>query len=270
MKTLLARACRLGACLLAGFSLPALAELPSLSHQVAGGDRDYIVQPGDFLIAIGARFGLAADPAGAGQRRSLRSADPPRPALPHPQPPHRAGRCSTTASSSTSRSACCSTSAGARCWPPIPSASASPPGPRRKANSGSSRGKRTRPGKCPCPSRRKCAARTRSCWRKCRPAPTIRSAPTGSDWSLWGYGIHGTIAPSSVYHFRSHGCIRLHPDDIAELFDRVSVGTPGRLIYQPVLLAVVDDGRILLEVHRDIYELGHRPGADRSRHGRGP
>jgi len=83
--------------------------------------------------------------------------------------------------------------------------------------------------------------------------------PLGAHWlglSLWGYGIHGTIAPSSVYRFRSHGCIRLHPDDIAELFERTRVGTPGRLIYQPVLLAVADDGRILLEVHRDIYELG--------------
>jgi L,D-transpeptidase ErfK/SrfK len=62
-----------------------------------------------------------------------------------------------------------------------------------------------------------------------------------------------------VYHFQSHGCIRLHPADIAELFDQVKVGTPGRLIYQPTLLAVVDDGRILLEVHRDIYKKGIDP-----------
>ena len=77
--------------------------------------------------------------------------------------------------------------------------------------------------------------------------------------NLWGYGIHGTIAPASVYHFQSHGCIRLHPDDIAELFDQVRIGTPGRLIYQPVLLAVIEDGRILLEVHRDIYKKGIDP-----------
>jgi L,D-transpeptidase ErfK/SrfK len=76
---------------------------------------------------------------------------------------------------------------------------------------------------------------------------------------MWGYGIHGTIAPSSVYHFRSHGCIRLHPDDIAELFERTEVGTSGQLVYQPVLLAVVEDGRILLEVHQDIYNKGIDP-----------
>jgi L,D-transpeptidase ErfK/SrfK len=86
--------------------------------------------------------------------------------------------------------------------------------------------------------------------------------PLGQYWlglSIGGYGIHGTIAPASIYHFQTHGCIRLHPDDIAELFDRVKVGTPGRLIYQPVLLAVLDDGRILLEVHRDIYNKGIDP-----------
>ncbi|PKO73128.1 MAG: hypothetical protein CVU23_04360, partial [Betaproteobacteria bacterium HGW-Betaproteobacteria-17] len=86
--------------------------------------------------------------------------------------------------------------------------------------------------------------------------------PLGEHWlglSLWGYGIHGTIAPASIYQFRSHGCIRLHPDDIAELFDQVKVGTAGRLIYQPVLLAVVEGGRILLEVHRDIYNQGIDP-----------
>ena len=45
--------------------------------------------------------------------------------------------------------------------------------------------------------------------------------PLGKHWlglSIHGYGIHGTIAPSSIYQFRTHGCIRLHPDDIAELF----------------------------------------------------
>lgn len=86
--------------------------------------------------------------------------------------------------------------------------------------------------------------------------------PLGAYWlglSLPGYGIHGTIAPSSVYRFRSHGCIRLHPDDVAALFDRVKVGTSGRIVYQPVLLAVTEDGRILLEVHRDIYDKGIDP-----------
>jgi lipoprotein-anchoring transpeptidase ErfK/SrfK len=40
------------------------------------------------------------------------------------------------------------------------------------------------------------------------------------------YAIHGTNKPSSVGTFASYGCIRMHNEDIADLFDRVSVGTP--------------------------------------------
>lgn len=81
--------------------------------------------------------------------------------------------------------------------------------------------------------------------------------PLGAYWiglSLSGIGIHGTNAPSSIYGAVSHGCMRLHPDDIAALFERVAVGIPGMTIYEPVLLADVG-GRIYLEVHRDIYRL---------------
>jgi L,D-transpeptidase ErfK/SrfK len=86
--------------------------------------------------------------------------------------------------------------------------------------------------------------------------------PLGQYWlglSLAGYGIHGTIAPASIYQFRSHGCIRLHPDDIADLFARVSIGTPGTIIYAPVLLAQVTGDQIYLEVHRDVYKRRGEP-----------
>jgi L,D-transpeptidase ErfK/SrfK len=86
--------------------------------------------------------------------------------------------------------------------------------------------------------------------------------PLGRHWiglSIPGIGIHSTIAPASVYHFQSHGCIRMHADDMAGLFQRVSTGTPGWIVYQPVLLTVLDDGRIFLEVHRDIYEQSPDP-----------
>ncbi len=82
--------------------------------------------------------------------------------------------------------------------------------------------------------------------------------PLGHHWlglSLPSIGIHGTIAPASIYDFRSHGCIRLHPDDIAALFPRVERGTPGEIIYVPLLLAE-HEGRIFLEVHPDTYKKG--------------
>jgi len=79
--------------------------------------------------------------------------------------------------------------------------------------------------------------------------------PLGKYWiglSLPGLGIHGTNAPSSIYAFASHGCIRMHPDDVAELFPRVEVGTTGVLIYQPIVVAIID-GRVWIEAHPDEY-----------------
>jgi lipoprotein-anchoring transpeptidase ErfK/SrfK len=40
------------------------------------------------------------------------------------------------------------------------------------------------------------------------------------------YAIHGTNAPHSIGGFVSHGCIRMYNHDIADLFQRVQVGTP--------------------------------------------
>jgi L,D-transpeptidase ErfK/SrfK len=65
--------------------------------------------------------------------------------------------------------------------------------------------------------------------------------------------IHETIAPTSVYTFRSHGCIRVMPEHIERFFEKVEINTPGELIYKPVKAAVSDQGRIFLEVHKDIY-----------------
>ena len=82
--------------------------------------------------------------------------------------------------------------------------------------------------------------------------------PLGRHWlrlSIGGVGVHGTNAPSSIYQAVTHGCIRSHPDDIARLFSLVEVGTPGYLVYEPVLFAV-EEGEVFLEVHRDIYRLG--------------
>jgi L,D-transpeptidase ErfK/SrfK len=73
--------------------------------------------------------------------------------------------------------------------------------------------------------------------------------------SLGNLGVHATNAPLTIYGFRTHGCIRLHPDDARELFDQVEAGEAGEVIYEPVLLARLDDGRIFLEVHPDIYGL---------------
>ncbi|MCJ2108438.1 L,D-transpeptidase [Methylobacterium sp. E-041] len=40
------------------------------------------------------------------------------------------------------------------------------------------------------------------------------------------YAIHGTNRPSSVGTWASYGCIRMYNQDVVDLYDRVSVGTP--------------------------------------------
>jgi L,D-transpeptidase ErfK/SrfK len=79
--------------------------------------------------------------------------------------------------------------------------------------------------------------------------------PLGKYWlglSEPNFGIHGTIAPQSIFRFETHGCIRLHPDDIADLWPHAVVGTLGEVIYEPVLVRLVD-GHVLLEAHADVY-----------------
>jgi L,D-transpeptidase ErfK/SrfK len=83
--------------------------------------------------------------------------------------------------------------------------------------------------------------------------------PLGRHWlglSDSSCGIHGTNAPTSIFSLRTHGCIRLHPDDIAVVFERVAVGDRVRIVYEPVLLAALSDGRVCLEAHRNAYALG--------------
>ncbi len=254
------------ACLLAGASLASLADdlsslaedLPPLSRQVAGGPFEYTIRPGDFLIAIGARFGVPPEllakqnaiPWEAtiypGQRLRIDN--------PHIAPvalddgivinvPQRmlfefdAGKLV----------AAYPVGLGKPSWP-------TPKGEFQVVSR-----VKNKPWLVPKSIQEEMRLEGKVVLTEVPPGP---DNPLGAHWlglSMWGYGIHGTIAPSSVYHFRSHGCIRLHPDDIAELFERVRVGTTGALVYQPVLMAVTGDGRILLEVHQDIYEKGIDP-----------
>jgi L,D-transpeptidase ErfK/SrfK len=95
--------------------------------------------------------------------------------------------------------------------------------------------------------------------------PVLESVPPGPDnplgdyWiglSLAGYGIHATNAPASIYRFRTHGCIRLHPDDAAQLFALVRRGLAVRIIYRRVLMTDAGAEGLFLEVHRDIYRKG--------------
>jgi lipoprotein-anchoring transpeptidase ErfK/SrfK len=78
--------------------------------------------------------------------------------------------------------------------------------------------------------------------------------PLGKFAMRLGYGkrdylIHGTNKEFGVGLRVSAGCIRLRPDDIEALFKMVPIGTPVRVINQPVKVAIEPDGRRWLEVH---------------------
>jgi L,D-transpeptidase ErfK/SrfK len=62
------------------------------------------------------------------------------------------------------------------------------------------------------------------------------------------YLIHGTNNPLAVGMAVTHGCMRMYPEDIEALFPMVPVGTPVRLINEPVKTAFVN-GELLVEAH---------------------
>lgn len=71
--------------------------------------------------------------------------------------------------------------------------------------------------------------------------------------ALPGYLIHGTNKPYGVGMRVTHGCVRLLPEDIVELFDRVAVGTPVQILNQPIKTGW-HDGLLYIEVHPPLEE----------------
>lgn len=92
--------------------------------------------------------------------------------------------------------------------------------------------------------------------------PLPRIVPPGPDNPLGrhalrlgipGYLIHGTNKVFGVGMRVSHGCIRMLPEDIEELYAAVPVGTQVRIINQPVKLGW-HGGDLYLEVHPPLEE----------------
>jgi len=69
----------------------------------------------------------------------------------------------------------------------------------------------------------------------------------------WGdYGIHGTHMPLGVGRLVSHGCTRMYPEHVKQLFPMVNVGASVEYIYEPAKIGF-QNGRIFLSVHEDVY-----------------
>ncbi|MET0657340.1 MAG: L,D-transpeptidase family protein, partial [Steroidobacteraceae bacterium] len=74
--------------------------------------------------------------------------------------------------------------------------------------------------------------------------PLPRKVPPGPDNPLgthmmtlgWpSYLVHGTNKPYGVGMRSSHGCMRFYPEDIAQLYDQIAVGTPVHVVNQPLV-----------------------------------
>ncbi|MEM8500138.1 MAG: L,D-transpeptidase family protein [Pseudomonadota bacterium] len=79
--------------------------------------------------------------------------------------------------------------------------------------------------------------------------------------SLPGYLLHGTNKPLGVGMRVSHGCIRLYPDDIEELYKMDPVGIKVKIIKLPYK-AGWSGGRLFLEAHKPLSEEFNETGLD--------
>ena len=68
-----------------------------------------------------------------------------------------------------------------------------------------------------------------------------------------GYFIHGTNKPFSIGRRVSHGCLRLYPEDIDQLFKKIPRDTAVRIVNQPYK-AGLENGILFLEAHEPIND----------------
>jgi L,D-transpeptidase ErfK/SrfK len=98
------------------------------------------------------------------------------------------------------------------------------------------------------------------------PLPDV--VPPGADNPLGEYAlqlalpdylIHGSNKKYGVGMRVSHGCVRLYPDDIRQLFQRVPEATPVRIVNQPYKVGW-QAGVLYLEAHPPLVELAQEAG----------
>lgn len=73
------------------------------------------------------------------------------------------------------------------------------------------------------------------------------------------YSIHGSDTPWAIGRETTHGCLRLYPEDIGELYGLIKPAMSGEMVYEPVKIGAAE-GRVYVEVHEDVYR--HFPSLD--------
>jgi L,D-transpeptidase ErfK/SrfK len=79
--------------------------------------------------------------------------------------------------------------------------------------------------------------------------------PLGYRWMGFAplYGMHGTNAPWAIGTAVSNGCIRMHEEDVEELFEVVPYGTPVRITYDRIKVRIDAKGQASIGIYPDIY-----------------
>lgn len=78
--------------------------------------------------------------------------------------------------------------------------------------------------------------------------PPGASNPLGTHAMYLGWPtflVHGSNKPWGIGRRVSSGCIRMYPEDVIALFDKVPVGTKVTIVDQPILVGWLDDGLYL-------------------------
>lgn len=82
--------------------------------------------------------------------------------------------------------------------------------------------------------------------------------PIGGFWigiSVPGVGFHSTKMLATVGESASHGCMRMYPESIKDLFPRLEKGMPVRIVYETVKLGQTPEGKTMLAVYPDPYKM---------------
>lgn len=102
------------------------------------------------------------------------------------------------------------------------------------------------------------------------PPPEVRAerpelpavVPPGPENPLGGYAlylgwpaylIHGTNLPGSVGRHASNGCLRLYEEHIAALHAAVPIGTPVKVVHEPIKMAM-REGELWVEAHPSLAQ----------------
>lgn len=82
--------------------------------------------------------------------------------------------------------------------------------------------------------------------------------PLGYRWMGFqaNYGIHGTNAPWSIGSVISNGCIRMHEEDVEELFPQIQYNTPVYITYDQIKVRVDKIGKASIGIYPDVYAYG--------------